>query len=197
LPQLTAKQKQRSLPPKKQKKIKKILKEAEARAQGEILGQYKARAQKPWDTSLKEHLGHWIDHIQPLELGAILAGTYMLHGIMPSMVAQVLGLQKDEIKNEGAAWCTSYFISYILVHHFGSIAVAMGELGKGLLSLVEAMVIGSAVGGVATKAAAAAVWTIPASFIGFVTPMPFGKDVQRWYEDWVRTGVMPKWTISG
>lgn len=66
-------------PPKKQKKIKKILKEAEARAQGEILGQYKAHAKKPWQESLKEHLGHWIDNIDPLELAAVGALTVVVH----------------------------------------------------------------------------------------------------------------------
>lgn len=69
-------------PPKKQKKLKKLLKEAEAIAKGTELGKYKAHSKKPWQESLKEHLGHWIDGINPLDLAAICATTYLIHGVV-------------------------------------------------------------------------------------------------------------------
>lgn len=153
-------------PPKKQKKIKKILKEAEARAQGELLGQYKAHSKKPWDTSLKEHLGHWIDNINPLDLAAMGAGTVIIHSLIinsPALMQQaksyapsailtgLLGVTvqaieeyyrgpvvklPDPLTDDWKYWVASYFCAFILVRHGGNI---FGLLEGGLAKIVGLM----------------------------------------------------------
>jgi hypothetical protein len=151
----------------------------------------------PLKLKLKELLWKTLEKIDPIETAAIACGAVFLHGTIPAMVADILGLKTEEILNEGASWSMSFFVSYLLVHHFGDIALAMAEVGKGLLGIIEGLVIGGATAGISTKAAATAIWTVPTSFIGFITPMPFGKESTAFYESWIKEGKPSGFALKG
>jgi hypothetical protein len=168
-----------------------------AKRKGELEAETKFYDKQPLLKKLKRLLWKKLEQIDPVETAAIAAGAVFLHGTIPAMVADILGLKTEEILNEGASWSMSFFVSYLLVHHFGDIALAMAEVGKGLLGIIEGLVIGGATAGIATKAAATAIWTVPTSFIGFITPMPFGKESTAFYESWIKEGKPSGFALRG
>jgi len=150
-------------PPRKKKKAKRLEIEAAAIARGTELGKVQAHARKPWQESLKEHLGHWIDNIQPIDLAAISAGTWLVHEIIinsPELQAKasqyvlagsLLGLSgvflqagldvfmptkpKEPLPDDWKIWVVSFFVSFIIVRHGGQLLGLMKE-GAGSLSTV-------------------------------------------------------------
>ena len=153
-------------PPRKQKKLKKLLKEAEAIAKGSELGKYAAHAKKPWRESLKEHVGHWIDNIDPLELAAIGTGTIIIHGLIlntPALKQQAISYAPsaillgaigvtvqfleelwrpkqvklpDPLTDDWKYWVAAFFVAYMLVKNGGQI---VGLLDKSMTSIVGLM----------------------------------------------------------
>ena len=69
-------------PPKKKKKAKRLEIEARATSRGMELGKADAHKKKSLIDSAKEHLGHWIDNVDPLELTATLGLTVIIHGLV-------------------------------------------------------------------------------------------------------------------
>jgi hypothetical protein len=65
-------------PPKKKKKAKRLEIEAAAIERGRIIGQFQGHKKKPLEESIKEHIGHWIDSINPLETVAVLGTTVLV-----------------------------------------------------------------------------------------------------------------------
>jgi len=79
-------------PPKKKKKAKRLEVEAAAVARGTEIGKAQAHKKKSLVESAKEHIGHWIDNIDPLELAATLSLTVIVHGVImtsDSMLTQM------------------------------------------------------------------------------------------------------------
>lgn len=63
-------------------KVKEAKKIAEATAIGEEIGKQKAHRKKKFDDSLRQHIGKFIDRIEPMEFLSVLATTYVVHGII-------------------------------------------------------------------------------------------------------------------
>jgi hypothetical protein len=79
------------------KKSTKIL--AKARAEGEVLGKLQAEehfkgTQKGWMKSIRDHIGKIIDRIDPLEVGATVGLTVIIHELImktPELYKQAIG----------------------------------------------------------------------------------------------------------
>jgi hypothetical protein len=58
---------------------KKVYVEEKARTKAHLQAEVEMQRKKPLDVSLKEHIGKWIDNIDPLELTAVLGGTVLVN----------------------------------------------------------------------------------------------------------------------
>lgn len=145
--------------------LKKTEKLAEKQAYGETLGKLKAiyhfkfKTKKGWLKSLREHLGKWIDNINPVETFAILGLTFLIKQIIvenfedrlveitiPYWVRLLIpDYQKFERKMKEAMdkpqiemveWLISFTIAYVIIKHGGALFTMMGEGAKSLTSIV-------------------------------------------------------------
>lgn len=69
--------------------VKKTRVLAEAEALGKAIGEMKAHKRKPLEESLREHIGKMIDRVDPLELIAVVAGTFIVHETISSIESTV------------------------------------------------------------------------------------------------------------
>jgi hypothetical protein len=163
-------EKQQKPPPKRKKKAKRLEIEAAAVSRGTELGRMQAHQKKEWTVSLKEHMGHWIDNIDPFELAAIGSGTIMIHGLiinspelknkalvwLPSILGvggimigyglsqlEEMGIfgRAEPLKDDWPYWIAAFFISYLLVRHGGQLLGLMRE-GAGSLTTVIGALLG-------------------------------------------------------
>lgn len=63
-------------------KVKEAKKLAEAEEIGRARGKQKAHKHKKLEESLREHIGKFIDRIEPMEFIGLLSTTYVIHGII-------------------------------------------------------------------------------------------------------------------
>jgi len=63
-------------------KVKEAKKVSEAIGLGLEVGKQKAHKKKKFEESLREHIGKFIDRIEPMEFLSTLATTYIVHGII-------------------------------------------------------------------------------------------------------------------
>jgi hypothetical protein len=137
------------LPKKKTEKL------AYHKALGETLGKLQAefrfkQTKKGWMKSLRDHIGRMIDGINAIELAVVLSGAWLIYkSWIKTAVAEILGLKEEDLKNEVALFGLSFFVSYILVKHFGQIVMGIAEVGKGLMDLLRAIIIAGSFGATA------------------------------------------------
>ena len=98
-------------------KMKELRMEIEYRNKAE----WKMQRLKPWDVSLRQHVGKMLDNMEvdPLETGAVLGMTYMLYNNVAPIIAGILRIESKDIKNEIAKLAISYTVAYIVVKNAG------------------------------------------------------------------------------
>lgn len=164
-------QKLQNKPPKKLKKAKRLEVDATAVARGTEIGKIQGQAKKSVEQSLKEHMSHWIDSINPLELFAIGSGTYIVHelivntpllmqkasvfgisatilgaaGVAFTYVTEHLNLfgenKPEKLSDDWRLWVISFFASFVIVRHGGQLLGLMKD-GAGSLSTVVGALLG-------------------------------------------------------
>jgi len=103
-------------PPKKKKKAKRLEIEAAAIERGRIIGQFQGHKKKPLEESLKEHVGHWIDKMDPLELVAMAGMTYTVHEVIVATPALMEAAANVAENPASSVWSN-------IVSSFGSAAI--------------------------------------------------------------------------
>ena len=122
----------------------------------------------------KQRLASLIEFLEPHSSEipnylALISGTYLVYQYVAPTVADILGIDQKEIKNEVGKFALAYFTSYILINHFGSIAMAIAEGLGHVTDMMKWLLVGS--GAATTKLPTlTAFWTAPT---GFVTLVPF------------------------
>jgi hypothetical protein len=101
-------------PPKRLKKAKQIEKYAAAYARGITIGTQKGHEKKSLEDSAREHIGHWIDNLNPLELVAIGGMTVIVHNfildpannVLPTAIKAITSIPQNVITNIVAIYQT-------------------------------------------------------------------------------------------
>jgi hypothetical protein len=101
-------------PPRRLKKAKQIEKYAAAYARGITIGTQKGHEKKSLEDSAREHVGKWIDNLNPLELVAIGGMTVIVHNfildpannVLPTAINAITNIPKNVITNIVAIYQT-------------------------------------------------------------------------------------------
>jgi hypothetical protein len=131
--------------------LKTQVKEARQIAEAISVGGQKSESKKNFELSLKEHIGKMIDRVDPIELGAILSLTYVIHStydwaktglvsaIAPPLslpwyaleIVGKLGVDEKQIKGipDPIIWLISYIAAFYVLRH-----------GKDMLSAVSGII---------------------------------------------------------
>jgi hypothetical protein len=128
--------------------------------------------------SARDHIGRLIDNIQldPLECIAVAGTTILTKQQILPMIANVLGIEIEEIHNEALVWLVSIAASYIIVHNFGMLLNAGADIAGNVTDIIKWLIIGKAVGIPAGAAGAVSPWSVPmglTDLIGTVTLVPY------------------------
>lgn len=149
--------------PRPRKKANRI--EAEATRTGQLKAEQKFRlkfldARFSWKNraiSLVDYLRDSIANVNPLELVAIGGIAYLVYQNIPSWIAEIVGMEETDVKNVTARILASYVTGYIVVKHAGALIGLAGELTSGIFDIFKMLIVGKAIGGLATTSSVAGV----------------------------------------
>jgi len=172
--------------PRLPKKKTRIL--AEKKAYGETLGKLKAEAhfyktKKGFWFKIKQIFSDMVRNVNWGETGAVLAGAWIIYSTwIPDVVADIIGVERSQIKNEVALFGLSYFVSYVLIKHFGNIARATAQVGKGIIDLIRTLILSSAVAGAGAGAGSSvSFWLMPLGLASLGAVAKYGETM--WWQE--------------